>query len=90
LKIAVDTLRAFFEWYGTLMQLVPEGERTRIDISSQVREISEICKRICQQQLYQSWWALGESLEKELEPQLDRLEDTCRRTAKQAGSVAAA
>ena len=64
LKSAVDTLRAFFEWYGTLLQL------------------SETCKKICQQQLYQSWWALGESLEKELEPKLDKLEDACRRAAR--------
>jgi len=83
LKIAVDTLRAFFEWYGTLMQLVPEKKRGALDISAQVREISETCKKICQQQLYQSWWALGESLEKDLEPKLDSLEDACRRAARE-------
>lgn len=84
LKVAVDTLRAFFEWYGTLMQLVPADDRGKMDITPQVKDISETCKRICQQQLYQSWWALGESLEKDLEPQLDKLEDVCRRAAKQA------
>jgi hypothetical protein len=82
LKVAVDTLRAFFEWYGTLLQLVPEMKRDRLDISTQVQDISETCKKICQQQLYQSWWALGESLEKDLEPKLDKLEDVCRRVAK--------
>jgi len=83
LKVAVDTLRAFFEWYGTLLQLVPEGRRDCLDISPQVRDISETCKKICQQQLYQSWWALGESLEKDLEPKLDKLEDACRKAARQ-------
>jgi hypothetical protein len=83
LKIAVDTLRAFFEWYGTLLQLLPATKREQLDISPQVRDISETCKKICQQQLYQSWWALGESLEKDLEPKLDKLEDACRRVAKQ-------
>jgi hypothetical protein len=83
LKVAVDTLRAFFEWYGTLLQLVPEDRRDRVDISPQVRDISETCKKICQQQLYQSWWALGESIEKDLEPKLDKLEDACRKAAKQ-------
>ena len=82
LKIAVDTLRAFFEWYGTLVMLVPEGNREKIDITSHVQDISETCKKICQQQLYQSWWALGESIEKDLEPKLDRLEDVCRRVVK--------
>ena len=32
-----------------------------------------------QQQLYQSWWAIGETLEKDLEPKLDALEDQCRK-----------
>ena len=87
LKVAVDTLRAFFEWYGTLLQLVPEDRRDRVDISPQVRDISETCKKICQQQLYQSWWALGESIEKDLEPKLDKLEDACRKAAKQIQEV---
>ena len=65
------------------MQLVSETKREKLDISSQVVEISETCKKICQQQLYQSWWALGESLEKDLEPKLDKLEDACRRAAKE-------
>ena len=84
LKVAVDTLKAFFEWYGTLLQLVPEGARAKLDISQEVVDISETCKKIVQQQLYQSWWALGESLEKDLEPKLDKLEDTCRKVAREA------
>ncbi len=79
LVTAVQTLQAFFEWYGTLMELIPEAERVQYDMSSQVRDISDVCKRICQQQLYQSWWALGEAIERELEPKLDKLEDFCRR-----------
>lgn len=76
---AVDTARAFFEWYGVILELIPVEERPKFDISSYVSDISTICKRICQQQLYQSWWALGETLEKELEPKLDALEDFCRK-----------
>ncbi len=75
---AVNTAKSFFEWYGTIMQLVPAERQARYDISKQVEEISDICKKICQQQLYQSWWALGETLERELEPKLDKLEDFCR------------
>lgn len=80
---AVNTFQAFFEWYGTLIQLVPPQSRERYDISKNINEITEICKRICQQQLYQSWWALGETLEKELEPKLDLLEDKCSKFATQ-------
>jgi hypothetical protein len=90
LKVAVDTLRAFFDWYGTLVQLVSETKRQKLDITPQVTEISETCKKICQQQLYQSWWALGESLEKELEPKLDKLEDACRRAAREVQMTSAA
>lgn len=90
LKSAVDTLRAFFEWYGTLLQLVPTPQRSKLDITPQVQEISDTCKKICQQQLYQSWWALGESLEKELEPKLDKLEDVCRRAARDVQAPAPA
>ncbi|MBX7138260.1 MAG: hypothetical protein K1X83_09775 [Oligoflexia bacterium] len=79
LLMAVNTLQAFFEWYGTLVELIPEADRAKHDLSPQVREITEICKRICQQQLYQSWWALGEAIQNELEPKLDQLEDVCRR-----------
>lgn len=86
LKVAVDTLRAFFEWYGTLVQLVSEPKRQKLDITSQVSDISQTCTKICQQQTYQSWWALGESLEKELEPKLDKLEDVCRRVAREVQS----
>ena len=75
----VEIMKAFFDWYGTLLELVPTDRRATYDIEPQVRELSEVCKRICQQQLYQSWWALGETILKDLEPKLDKLEDHCRR-----------
>lgn len=90
LKVGVDTLRAFFEWYGTLLHLVPTQSRSKLDITPHIQDISETCQKICQQQLYQSWWAIGESIEKELEPKLDKLEDVCRRAAKDIQPVAAA
>lgn len=80
---AVNTTKAFFDWYGTIVQLVPPEKAARFDILQQVEDIAACCKRICQQQLYQSWWALGETIEKELEPKLDNLEDICRGFGKQ-------
>ena len=65
-----------------MLELLSEEKRAAFDITNEVKELSETCKGICQQQLYQSWWAIGETIEKELEPQLDRLEDACRRAAK--------
>ena len=80
---AVNALKAFFEWYGTILQLVDDNRQRILDLTSQVEDIAESCKKICQQQLYQSWWALGETLEKEFEPKLDRLEDEVRSRVKQ-------
>lgn len=79
---AVRTAKAFFDWYASLIPLMTDTQRTRFEITDQVEQIAEVCKRICQQQLYQSWWALGETLEKELEPKLDKLEDFCRKFRK--------
>ena len=76
---AVNTLQAFFEWYGTLIELLPEDQKDNFRINSHIDAIAGICKRICQQQLYQSWWALGETIQKELEPKLDELETFCRK-----------
>jgi len=89
LLTAVNTLREFFSWYGTLLELLDEDKRKKFDITEDVKKLSDICKGICQQQLYQSWWAIGETIEKELEPQLDRLENTCRKAAKEVIGEAA-
>lgn len=79
LMTAVKTARAFFEWYGSMLALVPEVEKPRYDITAHVEAIADICKRLCQQQLYQSWWALAETISKDLEPRLDQLELECRK-----------
>ncbi|MCB0319847.1 MAG: hypothetical protein KDD60_02910 [Bdellovibrionales bacterium] len=76
---AVEALQAFFTWYGTLLEIMPEKKRSEYDITPFVEELTSICKSICQQQLYQSWWALGESIQNRLEPQLDQLEGHCRK-----------
>ena len=83
----VNTLREFFSWYGTLLELLDVEKRKAFDISEPVREITETCKTLCQQQLYQSWWAIGETLEKKLEPELDKLEDFCRKMTRTIASA---
>ena len=75
---AVNTLQAFFQWYASMIEIVPEADRNKYLIEKEIATVSEVCKKICQQQLYQSWWALGETLESELEPALDEVEDRCR------------
>lgn len=79
---AVNTLKEFFTWYVTLIELLPKDKKTMVSLDSYMNDITESCKKICQQQLYQSWWALSESLANDLEPKLDKLEDHCRKLGK--------
>ncbi len=82
LSESVTSLKAFFNWYATLQNIMSENQKRQYCIDDQVEKIYDTCKKVCQQQLYQSWWALGELLEKELEPELDALEDVLRNNAK--------
>ena len=74
LMIAVRDLKAFFEWYGLLQSVVPSADKAKYDINSQIEFITATCQEICQQQMYQSWWALGKAIQEKLEPALDALE----------------
>ena len=80
---AVQSLRAFFDWYGSILELIPAERRPLFDVSPQVRVMTETCKRICQYQLYASWWALGEAIDKDLNPQLGGLKTTFDQMAQQ-------
>ncbi len=80
LVVAVRDLKAFFEWYCALQGVVPTELKHKYDIKPQMDELTVICRDICQQQLYQSWWALATSLEERLEPALDRLEGHFRKS----------
>ncbi|MCB0318219.1 MAG: hypothetical protein KDD56_05640 [Bdellovibrionales bacterium] len=78
LSAAVYTLKAFFDWYASMMALISQEEQQKYGITTEIGNIAEICKKIVEQQMYQSWWTLGETLKTSLEPELDRLEDRCR------------
>jgi hypothetical protein len=86
LKQATETLKAFFDWYGVLIQIASEEEKKALELEPNLTDILQTCKSICQLQLYKSWWALGELLQNELEPKLDGLEDKCRNIASQFGA----
>ena len=48
--VAAITLKAFFEWYSTMLELMPETRRGRFQIMTQISDISESFKRACQNQ----------------------------------------
>ena len=78
LKQAVDDLKAFLEWYNSVLQVMPEqASQQQSMFTNHVSTISKTCERIVQQHLYQSWWALGETIEHTLQPQLRELHTSC-------------
>ncbi|RME58142.1 MAG: hypothetical protein D6780_07250 [Candidatus Dadabacteria bacterium] len=79
---AVQTLQVFIEWYSAILELVPIDQRDEYDISEPINQLTETCKKLCQHQLYQSWWALSQTLGQDLEPKLSELEALTRSFSK--------
>ena len=78
LGAAVQDLKAFVDWYETLVQMMPgDSSQFRDTFHEQVRRITDVCEQILQQQLYRAWWALAETIERKLDPELDRLKGFC-------------
>ena len=75
---AVEDLRAFLAWYNTVQSLLPESNTDdRQSFLGFVDELTSICEQLVQQQLYQSWWALAQTIETKLEPLLLKLQEFC-------------
>lgn len=78
---AVEDLRAFFEWYNTVLLLLPDGSvAPREEFIERIQRVTSVCETLLQQQLYQSWWALSQTIKNQLEPQLQELHQFCART----------
>ena len=75
---AVETLNIFFKWYSFIFALMNNNQKSKFEINAYTEDILSTCKSICEQQLYQSWWAISESIEKQLEPKIDKLENFFR------------
>ncbi|MCB0323712.1 MAG: hypothetical protein KDD69_09075 [Bdellovibrionales bacterium] len=85
LATAVDDLLAFVNWYLTLLsveavQLEPQIE----EFNTHINAIQQICEQLLQQQMFQSWWALGETITARLTPQLQALKRFCEQTSEHA------
>lgn len=85
---AVQDTRAFIDWYQTILQLItnpPEAEVQKFE--NAVNDLTDTCEQILQQQLYRSWWAIAESLEKKLEPQLEQMKFACLAVFRDQGGI---
>lgn len=88
LATAVDDLLAFVNWYLALLSVKPEQVASQIqEFDSQIREIKDVCEQLLQQQMFQSWVILGETLQSRLEPQLMKLKSFCERNRTIPGLV---
>lgn len=78
LQAAVNNFRAFVRWYRTMLELMPVEQRGRFSIDEQILVMTPSLERICTQQLTQAWRATGDTIFRELEPQLDTLHSRLR------------
>lgn len=73
-KTAVQDLNAYMSWYVTLLAMEEKVDRRYLDqVTEHIENITKTCERIINFMLYNSWWAVGEALQKDLEPQLSSL-----------------
>lgn len=92
LNQAVEDLKAFVQWYSTLLQMLPgTGGAELKQFEGTVGGLLEVCEQMLQQQLYRSWWAVAESIEKRLIPELQQIKSSCLSIfdAQQKGATAA-
>lgn len=74
LKICVQNLDAYISWYATLLAVDKSTDRQFTNlILDKVQAIKSNCQKITQLMLYNSWWIVGETIESELEPQLESM-----------------
>ena len=72
--LAVKDLNAFLKWYSIVIE-TSSDVKNRFDqsIAPYLSELTKICEQLVQQQLYNSWFAIGDTIEGQLEPLLKNL-----------------
>jgi hypothetical protein len=74
----MKNLRAFIEWYGTLLELAPVSRvEERQNLIRQAQGLIQTCEQLLQQELRQMWSLLALTLESRLEPQLAEFRQSC-------------
>lgn len=90
LASSVDDLLAFVNWYLTLLSVEPVQMQREIEtFNTHIQSIQEICQQLLQQQMFQSWWALGETITAKLIPELQSLKEFCAANAQRVNKNAA-
>lgn len=74
---AVKDLNAFFRWYAIVLETSAD-KKSHFDavVNPQLGDLTKICEQLVQQQLYNSWFAIGDTIEGQLEPALGKLKQS--------------
>lgn len=71
-KTAVNDLHAFMNWYLTLLSLEQGIDKGYIDqLTAHIEQVTRISERLVNAMLFNAWWAVAETLERDLEPELN-------------------
>lgn len=86
LSRAVDDLGAFVTWYDSILDMCgTEVQDGRKQFLAFVTSLQQVCESILQQQLFNSWWVLSETINKRLNPQLEEIKTLCTKIADEIG-----
>ena len=87
-KVAVADLSAYMNWYLTLLSLDKQIDSAYMDhMVDHIEEIGRTCQAIVNYMLYNSWWAVADTLEKNLEPQLKSFHSSINRYCEQVSNA---
>ncbi len=75
----LNDLVAFVDWYASVLAMAPEKFGVQQDeYRKRIEAIKETCDSIVQQQMFQAWFIVGETLRTKLIPALEELAQFCR------------
>ena len=82
LGTAVTDLSAFVNWFASLMAMDERllGDANK-QFSAEVGSLHKVCEQMLQQQLYNSWWAISETINSKLTPKLLEIRQLCDQIA---------
>lgn len=79
---AMGDLKAFFTWFGAVLEVLSETAHEDVQIySDKISPVLQICEEIVQHQLHQDWSRMADSIEGRLVPELRSIQDFCRTLA---------
>lgn len=78
LSKALSDLRAFIDWYATLLELMPENAGSEKQaLFQEIKDLTTTSELMLQQSMRQLWSVVALTIENKLEPQLSQFRARC-------------